>query len=249
MLAASSTDDITLISKKKKVTKTRSSDAPYRYSDPTLPPGSPAQRNRGLKLPLKQVSRGDHQSYKPLQQEKERSAKNAARYPLDRSSRRDSGGVVRATDIDTGRSVQVASRDLDYQPQPLSVQSRDTNKASSCSPSRVVNPVPPRLGMIEAHTHSRSFDLADLEPGSRARVKHRNTVNSELNEKQGVGKLRGVFESPPPPGQQAPSTSTQTGNHHRQSRSQTGTGRRNSTENSDSGRESMVLDSDPMQAV
>jgi hypothetical protein len=213
MLAASSTDDITLISKKKKVTKTRSSDSPYRNSDPTMPP-SPSMRNRGLKLPLKK-------SYKPLRQE---------RYPLEQ--RNGTEAITAATDIDSGRTVLVASRDnIDYNNQPLSVvvQSHSVNnaKASSCSPT---NPAPPRLGNIHAHAYSKSFDVAELDLGSK--VNYRNAVNGEHD----VRKLRGMFESPPP-GQQAPPTSRQTGNF----------GRRNS--NSDSGRESMVLDCDPLQAV
>lgn len=231
MLAASSTDDITLISKRKKVSKTRSSEAYYRYSDPTLLEENQPRRNKGLKLPLSQVLRANHQSYKA----EKRSGGKRPRSPLEGSQRNSS--AIRATDIDTGQSVLVASQDnLEYQ--QAEVPSRG-KKASSCSPSRSVNPPPPKLKTTQAHAHSRSFDSTLLEPGSK--VKHRNNMNSELKGKCGVLKLREKFETPPP-SQPAPLTS----DAQHQSRSQTGTGHRNSTENSDSGRESMVLDSDHM---
>ena len=229
MLATSSTDDITLISKKKKVSKTLSGDAPYCYSNPNMAAESPPMRNRGLKISLKEISRGKR-SYQPLQN-------NAAGSPLKRE--------ITATDIDTGRTVLVSSQDNLDTP-PALVEVRDVSKASSCSPA---HQAPPGIGTIQAHTHSRSFDLADMDSGSK--VKHRNAVNSELSEKRGVHVLKGVFENSSPSRQQTTPTSRHNGNSHHQPRahSHNGPGRRNSTENSDSGRESMVLDSDPVQAV
>lgn len=213
MLAASSTDDITLLSKKKKRVSKTLSDSQHPSSSAQYPSSLASREGgsskRGKLNPQKQDNM-THQSFH------EKRAVSNGRNPLEKSHKK----IIPATDIDSGQSVFVTNRD---------------HKSMSCSPSH--QPHPPKLKAIQTHVHSKSFDSAPSEPIKGSSVKHRNNINAELsNRSHGVNTLRGNFErlshdiSAPPP---------KSNGHTHHSRS---TGRRNSTENSDSGRESMVLD-------
>ena len=221
MLAASSTDDITLLSKKKKkqVTKTLS-DSPQHPPSSTKYLSLSLSGERGSskkgRLNLKQ----DHETQQSYYEKKRKVSSGGN--PLEKSQRK----VVPATDIDSGGSVYVPSQN-----------SRD-HKAMSCSPSH--QPHPPKVKIIQEHAHSKSFDSAPSasEQIKGSYVKHRNSRNAELskiNRSHGVNTLRGNFES------LTKDISPHHSNGHTQ-HSRSTTGRSNSTENSDSGRESMVLD-------
>lgn len=266
-LAASSTDDITLISKKKRaVKKTRSSDVPCGSFAPSHE--SPVRRGKATN-PV--ALRAERQSHDTTTQEKRLSGNRSIVFPLEVASQR-SSALVEATDIDSGESVLVASQDnSDYlfQNQALLASNRN-DKASSCSPTHSAKPTPPTMKTIQAHAHSQSFDAAALEPGPQT-VKDRNVVNSEMDKRRrDVQKLRNKFANPSPShGDAGVPKTTRTGHQsvdagaHQQPKATrighqsvdaqqsetTRTGRHNSMENSDSGHESMVLDSENMVQV
>ena len=180
MLATSSTEDITLVSKKK-VGKTRSSDASYRFSDsfvPFVPQDAHSRRGKSEDYLLSESPRG---SYKTKGEDRKRlSGGRNVVSPLQSSQK----GVVTATDIDTEELVLVASQDnTDYKAggNAAMIPSSRRDKASSCSPSRAA---PPTLKTIQVHAHSRSFDSAPV--GSKG--KHRAPPPSQA----GGGRSRGM---------------------------------------------------------
>lgn len=223
VIAASSTDDITLISKKR-VTKTHSSDLPYR------PSATSPKHHRGLNLPLSQVSSHlSHQPYNVLEEEKRASGQSpGVRLLLEENH---INGYIPVTDIDTGSSVLVQKRgDLNSS---SAGTNRHENKASSCSPMHTNGSVPP-LKSIRNHTHAKSFDSTVSEPQAKGKC---NSRNLELQDKADVNDLRRKFEN-------TISMSHAVHQSTSHSHSQIRTRRRNSIENSDSGRESMILESD-----
>lgn len=241
MLAASSTDDITLISKKTNVTKTRSNDIPYQTAaTQAYLEASPSRRSKGATLPILQVAHPTQQSYKALYEEKRLSGGYgvAVRSPLEKTQKNE--GVIPATDIDTGMPVLVPGG---YENLDGNVGRRDHNhKATSSSPthSRTNRSVPP-LENLHTHIHSKSFDSAPTETGSRVSHHHRSGQNSDFNKRTEVSKMKEKFDAIASghsnDGNQSHSQTSQTSptsaGHHR-----------NSTENSDSGHESM-LETDP----
>ncbi len=246
MLAASSTDDITLISKKKKkkVAKTRSNDIPYQgLSSPQEHETPPF---RGGTLPLENgspCSKTAHQSYVPLKSKE--TEKSQKRYMRNRAT---------ATDIDSGRTIAVHSHEnltnlgngmsASHTSGGGGVRER-SNRASSLSPLRPTsvpnsNSVQPQL---PPHSENRS-KVVNYIPNVVVTRQQQPPHLPGLGSRGEVRKLKERFESPRISSRPA-NYSTPTTSQSLQSQGP-GTERecRNSTENSDSGHESMVLESD-----
>lgn len=218
ILAASSTDDITLLSKKKRpVGKTRSHDIPYQaipdYSSPS--PDLPFSKQH---RPTNSFTLG-------------------ATPPPSLPAKREI--LVKATDIDTGMSVMVPSNESSKMEKRSS-----SSKAPYASPARekLIQPASNRRPITVVHIHTKSLD-EETQVSSSSNRKHRNSSTSPPSEGNEVTRLRDKFEgllSQPPASPKKPEVvSTQS---HSQTR--TGIARRSSTENSDSGRESMLDSAD-----
>lgn len=233
MIAANSTDDITLISKKKKVTKTRSSDIPYSSS----PSHQEPQQGKQSTLP--------HLSFMALQDKKRLSNGSAVKYPLE-TTRKTSDEVIPATDIDTGRTVMVSRSQENLDLPLVAPPHRYKSPAARTSASHQPSPVKRTGNVAKLHAHSQSFDCATPPLPERSKVGQRSSYNFDLSDGAKVLKLRAKFDgdfpssavSPPPPIVQS--------NGQSHSGTRTELVHRNSTENnSDSGHESM-LESDPL---
>ena len=231
MFAASSSENITLISKKK-VTKTRSSDIPYQFT-PDYQESPPARHSKVFSL-----GHVTQQSYKPVETSKE----DANLSPLKISRR--SSDFLQATDIDTGRPISVPN-------QKISVTGGNSNneyesKGVSLSPFNNSEAAQRRQ---QFSSHSKSLDTTNSSKSkTESKSSRHRSKNSPLTDSSEVQHLKEKFET----FVSGPSTSQRRddANHlmKESSQFQTRTGNQtslNSAENnSDSGRESMVLEPD-----
>ena len=177
LAAASSTEDITLISKKKKVAKTHSSDVPR---IPTSTPPS-HQLSKRATLP-------DNIGHVDVSDRKRLSGANRLSGKPDE--------FIPATDIDTGLPIMVsASREN------LVGGGGVASVPLGNSPARYR--IPP-VKNLQSHAYSKSFDAAE-PPQERSKVdQQRNSFNLEPRDMTEVMKLREQFESvsaTPPLGQ------------------------------------------------
>lgn len=240
MLAASSTDDITLISKKK-VTKTHSSD---------IPQGNPSFFGKGSSLPhnMRKIKLSQF-SHQPLKSLSPPGRGHTPPTPAVTSS------FVPATDIDSGETVLVSNDSTNavsnhHHPPPS--RSHDPSHMSPPSSSKRT-PVLKKSAQVPAF--SKSFDTAFplvAPPPSNSRRGRRQSVEDFIDntnntrDTANVQKLKEKFEfSMSLDGYYQSSNGKQTNHHHHAGYRG---GRQNSTENSDSGRESMVLESDSIIA-
>ena len=236
LLAASSTDDITLISKKKSLGQTRSNDVPFRsISDSKDPPFLKRPGSNTFTLG----------ATPPVQSRLRKTGKVTTKVP-DRvvSCQRKSPPMIEATDIDSGMTVLVSSSDSEVAAGKKTSLKRSPNE--EIIHEEVIQPSSNRRPITLVHLDGKGLgeEQALLSQESVDLMRRNRSSSPPVMEKTDVLLLKEKFERRLVQQQSKPPRSTVTSATDSQSRTSTGIKRRNSTENSDSGRESMLDSAD-----
>ncbi len=233
ILAASSTDDITLLSKRK------SPRSPHRFSDipiQSMPddifgdssflkrPGLHNKFNLGSTPPVHSRSRKTGKSGQGGKTPDRATVQKRANTPA----------VIRATDIDSGLSVLVPQTDSDTSSRTVTPM-RTTNRATVHE--EVVQPASNRRPVTVVCTNFDEQQPLALSQESVDSLRQKRKNSIPQTDKVDVAILKEKFDT------QVQHNGTHTSGRSTidtQAKTRTGVRRKNSTENSDSGRESMM---------